>query len=59
MCQFLSLFLAGITIGFVDTDVSVSEGAGSVTLQVGILAGNLDSEVELQVTTRDGSATCE
>ncbi len=52
-------FLAAVTIGFVNPNVMVRENEGPAGLQVGILAGNLDSEIQLQVTTRDGSATCE
>ncbi len=37
----------------------VRENDGAAGLQVGILDGNVGSEVQLQVTTRDGSATGE
>ncbi len=51
---------AVITIGFVETNVMVSESDRNAGLQVAVLSGMLDFEIgiELEVTTRDGSASC-
>ncbi|XP_064387615.1 uncharacterized protein LOC135335886 isoform X2 [Halichondria panicea] len=46
-----------ITIGFVETGVMVSEGDGNAGLQVAVISGMLDAEIQVQVTTRYGSAS--
>ena len=46
-----------VQIGFEETDYSVNEEDGSVTLFVRVLSGELSSDVEIGFTTRDGTAT--
>ena len=36
----------------------VSEGDGNAGLQVAVISGMLDAEIQVQVTTRYGSASC-
>lgn len=36
---------------------SVNEEAGTVTVQVGVISGSLTSDVNVQITSIDGSAT--
>ena len=48
-----------IVIGFEETQYSVDEGDGTVTLNVVVLQGVVSGTVTLQVSTEDGSATCE
>ena len=52
-----SLFVTDVTIGFLPDDYSVNEADGTVTLTVRVLAGQLARPVEVDFTTRDGTAT--
>ena len=45
-----------MVIGFNPTAYNVSEDAGSVTVTVAVLSGTLDQDVEVSVSTVDGSA---
>ena len=45
------------TIGFEQTEYVVDEEDGSVTVGVRVLNGNLSAEVEVELTTTDGTAT--
>ena len=46
-----------VQIGFEETEYSVSEEDGSVTLFLRVLSGELTSDVEIGFSTDDGSAT--
>ena len=39
------------------TEYGVDEDDGSVTVEVQVLQGSLSADVEVELTTRDGSAT--
>ena len=49
-------YIAGIVIGFLKTEYTVSEADGTVELQVGVLSGSLSSDVVVQLDTLDSSA---
>ena len=46
-------------IGFEETQYSVDEGDGTVTLDVVVLQGVVSGTVRVRVSTEDRSATCE
>ena len=50
-------FPSGVRIGFEESLYTVDEDAGTVTVSVRVLDGQLSSEVEVQLNTQDGSAT--
>ncbi len=47
-----------VRIGFDLVEYSTSKDAGSVLLQVAVLEGGLDTDVEVRLATRDGSTMC-
>lgn len=50
--------MLGVRIGFEETEYSVNEGDGSVTVFVAVLGTTRPSDdVEVTLNTRDGSAT--
>ena len=51
--------LAAVEIGFVETAVTVGEGAGQVVVNVALLIGTLEREVSVDVITLDGTAVGE
>ena len=53
---FLLQFCAAVTIGFMDTEVTVGESAGPVILNVALLSGSLERDVFVDFTTQDGTA---
>lgn len=46
-----------VQIGFLQTLYSVNEEEGLVTVQVGVISGSLTSDVNVEITSTDGSAT--
>ena len=48
--------IAGIVIGFLQTKYILDEAVGTVVLEVGVVSGNLYSDVVIRLDTLDGSA---
>lgn len=46
-----------VQIGFLQPLYTVPEEAGSVTVLVGVISGSLTSDVNVEISTSDGSAT--
>ena len=46
-------------VGFLNTPYEVNEPHGSETVTVGVISGQLSSQIALLLTTRDGTATRE
>ena len=53
----ITLFL-GITIGFLDERYTVSEGVGNARLMVGVLSGDLETNIVVNISTADDTALC-
>ena len=49
-------YIAGITIGFLETEYNIIEGSISVGVQVRV-SDPLSSDVTVQIATSDGNAT--
>jgi len=49
---------AGIILGFIPASVNVRENEGTVNLVVGVLQGTLQTNINIQLATRDGTAVC-
>ena len=54
-----SLYSIAVTVGFIRTQVNVSESATREDVCFRVLAGTLDRSIVVTVTTEDGSANCE
>ena len=54
--MWFTVFHIGARFGFDPVQYTVNEGAGSVTLFVVLLDGTLESEVNLQFSTVEGTA---
>ena len=56
--MFIAVFnTSGVTIGFVETEYDVNEAAGTVTVEVAVLSGELSEDVPIDFTTQPGTAT--
>ena len=53
----ITLFL-GITIGFLDERYTVSEGVGDAPLMVGVISGDLETNIVVNISTADDTAVC-
>ena len=51
------IFNLDVTIGFQPVDYAVNENAGTVTISVQVLRGQLARSVEVDFNTEDGTAT--
>ena len=55
--MYLVFLPTAAVIGFIRTGYDVDENDGTVTVEVRVLEGELNSEVEVELTTQDGEAT--
>ena len=53
----ISMFLA-ITIGFLETSYTVSEGVGDAGLMIGVISGDLETNIVVNISTAEDSALC-
>jgi len=51
--------IPGVTIGFVMTTCSVHEDAGNISVILSVLAGTLDQDIIVTLTTMNNTAMCE
>ena len=56
-CDISCFCFSDVIIGFSQPTYDVAEGAGMVTVTVAVLNGTLDQDIEVTVSTMDGSAT--
>ena len=58
-CQLLYFLLTEAVIGFVSTDLSISEDGGELQFEITLLQGTLRTNVSVNFATDDGSASGE
>ena len=59
-CQlFFFIFLTEAVIGFVNTDLSISEDGGELQFEIALLQGTLRINVSVNFATDDGAASGE
>ena len=54
--QYNSILFTDATIGFVSTTLTVDEGVGTASFEIGVLSGILRINVNVLFDTSDGSA---
>ena len=53
------ILFIGITIGFLKTRYTVSEGVGNAALMVGVISGDhLETNIVVNISTADDAAVC-
>ena len=57
LSQPFTLFI-GIIIGFLETRYAVSEGVGNAALMVGVISGDLETNIVVNISTADDTAIC-